>query len=214
MPFKFHASRRHKTPKARDAVTNWPVYEAALRQRGDIRIWISDDAEAHWTVPGKRAPKGYAVYTDLAIETVLTLRLVFHQPLRQTEGLIGSIFDLMGLDLSVPDHSTLSRRGRGLERLRRAPSTKDSLDLVVDSTGLKVYGPGEWQRERFGERKTGKPRSCQGRGLAPTARPACSNDRGQGPHELAESIRLQSSGFGRSDDVSLQTDHRPRLAIP
>jgi len=160
IPFKFHASRRHKIPKARYAVKNCPAYEAALRQRGDIRIWIGDDVEAHWTVPGKRTPKGYPVYTDLAIETVLTLRLVFHQPLRQTEGLVGSIFDLMGLDVSVPDHSTLSRRGRGLERLRRAPSTKDSLDLGVDSTGLKVYGPGEWQRERFGERKTGKPRSA------------------------------------------------------
>lgn len=66
----------------------------------------------------------------------------------------------MDLDLSVPDHSTLSRRGRGLERLRRRPSSKDSLDLVVDSTGLKVYGPGEWQRKRFGERKMGKPCSA------------------------------------------------------
>lgn len=159
MPFKFHASRRHKIPMARYAVKNWPVYEASLRQRGDLRIWIGDDVEAHWTVPGQRTPKGFPVYTDLAIETVLTLRLVFHQPLRQTEGLVGSLFDLMGLDLSVPDHSTLSRRGGGLERLRRAPSAKDNLDLVVDSTGLKVYGPGEWQRERFGERKTGKPRS-------------------------------------------------------
>ena len=111
-------------------------------------------------MPGRRTPKGYPVYTELAIETVLTLRLVFHQPLRQTEGLVSSIFDLMGLDLSVPDHSTLSRRGCGLERLRLPPSVKDSLDLVVDSTGLKVYGPGEWQRERFGERKTGKPRSA------------------------------------------------------
>ena len=160
MPFKFHASRRHKIPKARYAVKNWPTYEAALRQRGDLRIWIGDDVETHWTVPGKRTPKGYPVYTDLAIETVLTLRLVFHQPLRQTEGLVASQFELMGLDLSVPDHSTLCRRGRGLERLCRAPSSKDSLDLVVDSTGLKVYGPGEWQRERFGERKTGEPRSA------------------------------------------------------
>ena len=155
MPFKFHASRHRKIPKARYAVENWPAYESSLRQRGDLRIWVGEDVAAHWTVPGKRTPKGYPIDTDLAIETVLTLRLVFHQPLRQTEGLIGSIFDL-----SVPDHSTLSRRGRSLERLRRVPSSKDSLDLVVDSTGLKVYGPGEWQRERFGERKMGQPRSA------------------------------------------------------
>ena len=130
MPHKFHASRRHEIPKTGYAVKNWPTYEAALRQRGDSRVWIGSDVEAHWTVSGKRTAKGYPVDTDLAIETVLTLRWVFHQPLRQTEGLVGSIFDML------------------------------SLDLVVDSTGLKVYGQGEWQRKRFGERKTGKPCSA------------------------------------------------------
>ena len=142
-PFKFHASRRHKIPKARCEVKNWPAYKAALRQRGDIRIWISGDLEAHWTAPGKRMPEGYPVETDLAIETVPTLRLAFHQPLWQTEGLVTSIFHLLGFDLSVPDHSIQSRRGRGLEHLRSQPSNKDSLNLVVDSTGLKVCRPGE-----------------------------------------------------------------------
>ena len=112
----------------------------------------------HWTVPGKRTPKGDPIYTDLAIETVLTLRLVFHQPLRQTEGFVSSVLALMGLDLPVPDHSTLSRRGRGLSCARRLRSSKDSLDLVVDSTGLKIHGPGEWHQERFGQEKAGKPR--------------------------------------------------------
>ena len=78
-----------------------------------IFVWIADDGAAHWTVADKRTPKGDPVYTDLAIETVLTLRLVFHQPLRQTEGLVSSILSFMGLDLPVPDHSTLSRRGGG-----------------------------------------------------------------------------------------------------
>lgn len=140
---------------------NWPTYEAALRQRGDIRIWIGDDLEAHWTVPGKRTPKGYPVYPNVAIETVLTFRLISYQPLRQTEGLVGSIFDLKGFELSVPDYSMPSRRGCGLERLHRAPSSKGSLDLVVDCTGLMVYGPCEWQRTRFGGRKTGKHRSAR-----------------------------------------------------
>ena len=109
--------------------------ETSLRQRGFIRIWIGDGVEAHWTVPDKWTPNGFPVDTDLAIEAALTLRLVFHQLLQQNEGLIGSIFDLMGLDLSVPDRRTLSRRGRRLERSRRSPSAKDNLDLVVDSTG-------------------------------------------------------------------------------
>ena len=158
MPHKFHAARRHKIPKARYAVKTWPEYEASLRQRGDLRIWIADDVADHWTVPNKRTPKGDPLDTDLAIETVLTLRLVFHQPLRQTEGFVSSILAFMGLSLPVPDHSTLSRRGRGLSRSRRLQSSKDNLDLVVDSTGLKIYGPGEWRQERLEERKAGKPR--------------------------------------------------------
>ena len=158
MPHKFNAARRHKFPKARYAVKNWPEYEASLRQRGDLRIWIAGDIADHWTVSGKRTPKGDPIYTDLAIETVLTLRLVFHQPLRQTEGFVSSILSFMGLDLPVPDHSTLSRRGGGLIRSRRLSSAKDGLDLVVDSTGLKIYGPGEWRQERFGDKQAGKPR--------------------------------------------------------
>jgi len=96
MPHKFNAVRRHKIPKARYAVKNWPEYEASLRKRGDLRVWIADDVADHWTVPGKRTPKGDPIYTDLAIETVLTLRLVFHQPLRQTEGFVISVLALMG----------------------------------------------------------------------------------------------------------------------
>jgi len=136
-------------------VKNWPVNEASLRQRGDLRIWIPDDVTDHWTVPDKRTPKGDPVYMDLAIETILTLRLVFHQPLRQTEGFVSSILSFMGLDLPVPDHSTLSKRGAGLIRARRLSSTKNSLDLVVDSTGLKFYGPGEWSQQRFGDKQAG-----------------------------------------------------------
>ena len=158
MPQKFNAARRHKIPKAKYAVKNWPEYEASLRKRGDLRVWIADDVADHWTVSSKRTPKGDPIYTDLAIETVLTLRLIFHQPLRQTEGFVSSILGFMGLDLPVPDHSTLSRRGRGLSCVRRLRSSKDSLDLVVDSTGLKILGPGEWRQERLAERKDGKPR--------------------------------------------------------
>lgn len=158
MPHKFHAARRRKIPNAKYAVKNWPEYEASLRNRGDLRVWIASDVADHWTIPDKRTPKGDPIYTDLAIETVLTLRLVFYQPLRQTEGFVSSVLAFMGLDLPVPDHSTLSRRGRGLSCTRRLRSSKDRQDLVVDSTGLKVLGPGEWQKERLAGRKAGKPR--------------------------------------------------------
>jgi hypothetical protein len=95
-------------------VTNWPAYEAGLRQRGSLTIWFSEEAVAAWRAPPQTTPSGQARYSDLAVETALILRTVFHQPLRQTEGLVGSLLELMGLDLPVPDHSTLSRRSRTL----------------------------------------------------------------------------------------------------
>ena len=91
MPHKFRAARRYKIPKARYAVKNWPEDEAPLRQRGGLWIWISGGVAGYWTVPGKRTPKDASLYIDLAIGAVLTLRLVFHQPLRQTEGFVSSI---------------------------------------------------------------------------------------------------------------------------
>src|SRR6202040_3634088 len=96
------------------------------------------------------AENGHEVYSALAITTALTLRTVFGLALRQTEGLIGSVIGLLGLDLAVPDHSTLSRRARTLEvpRLRRPGS--GPLHLLVDSTGLKLGGAGEWLVEKHG----------------------------------------------------------------
>ena len=88
-------------------MTNWRDYEAGLRQRGSLTIWFTDEAIAAWRAAPRTTPDGQARYSDLAIETTLILRTVFHQPLRQTEGLVGSLLGLMGLDLPVPDHSTL-----------------------------------------------------------------------------------------------------------
>ena len=97
--------------------------------------------------PGPRR----AVSSDLAIETSLILRTVFHQPLRQTEGLVGSLLELMGLDLPVPDHSTLSRRARTLAVAPQAAS--GPVHLLVDSTGVKLSGPGEWLVEKHGTKR-------------------------------------------------------------
>jgi Transposase DDE domain len=114
MPHKYNTDRRHHIPRARYKVTNWKAYEAGLRQRGSLTIWFSEEAVAAWRAAPRTTPGGQARYSDLAIETSLILRTVFHQPLRQTEGLVGSLLELMGLDLPVPDHSTLSRRSRTL----------------------------------------------------------------------------------------------------
>ena len=112
MPFKLDAARRHRIPRRRDRVTNWPAYEAGLRRRGDLTFWIDDAALAGWQTSRRATPGGQPRYSDLAIERVLTLRLVFHLALRQAEAFGRSVLALLGLELAIPDHTTLSWRGR------------------------------------------------------------------------------------------------------
>ena len=85
-------------------------------------------------------------------QEALALRLVFHQPLRQTEGLLRSIADVLAIDIAIPDHTTLSRRGGGLTILPKRIDRAEPLHLLVDSTGLKIYGEGEWLDQKHGIR--------------------------------------------------------------
>jgi len=110
VPFKANAAGRHHIPRQRHRVTNWPDYDAALRQRGSLTVWFTEEAIAAWRAEPRTTRGGQPHYSALAIATGLTLRAVFRLALRQTEGLIGSIIRLLGLDLATPDHSTLSRR--------------------------------------------------------------------------------------------------------
>ena len=145
-------SRVHPKYKTKYHVWNWPAYDRALVQRGDITVWLAPDAIATWEAVGVGKRGGQLQYSDLAIETALTLRLIFHLPLRQTEGFLTSIFGMLGLDLSAPDHTTLSRRGQHLDlTLRRAPAGV-GLHLIVDSTGLSIVGEGEWAAVKHGGR--------------------------------------------------------------
>ena len=131
--------------------TDWAAYDQALKKRGSITLWMSDEAIAQWNSKptGKRGAQ--LTYSDLAIETSLTLRLVFKQGLRQTEGFVESLFELMNLDLKAPDHSTLSRRGMVLDIPSSTASFSDEgLVVVVDSTGLKIFGAGEWSETKHG----------------------------------------------------------------
>ncbi|MGQ9371279.1 IS5 family transposase [Azospirillum sp. ST 5-10] len=150
MPYKANESRRHKIPKARYRVENWAVYDAALRRRGDLTIWVTPEAIAAWTPPatGRRGRPGR--YSDLAIEAGLMLRLAFGRPWRQTEGLLGSLMRLLGLELPVPDHTTFSRRSANLEVASALAATGGPVTVVIDSTGLKVFGKGEWHQEKYG----------------------------------------------------------------
>jgi transposase len=152
MPNKHNDARRHHIPNMKFKVTNWSDYEAGLRRRGSLTLWVSDEAIAAWTAAPRTTPGGQARYSETAIETALMVRLVFHQPLRQTEGLLGSLLDLMGIDLPVPDHTTISRRAARLTPMLRTSLPDGPVTLVIDSTGLKVYGAGEWHCEKHGVR--------------------------------------------------------------
>src|ERR1700744_4143443 len=149
MPFKANAARRHHIPKQKRRVTNWAAYDASLRQRGSLTLWFSGEAIAGWRAEARTTRGGQAWYSPLAILTALTLRAVFRLALRQTEGLIGSIIRLLGLNLAVPDHSTLSRRAETLVVVR-PQSNATPMHLLVDSTGLKLSGAGEWLVEKHG----------------------------------------------------------------
>ena len=129
---------------------NGPEYDAALRRRGSLTVWFTDEAIAAWRAEPRTTPGGQPHYSALAITTALTMRAVFGLALRQTEGLIGSVIALLGLDLTVPDHSTMSRRSKTLNLPPLRRSGTGPLHLLVDSTGLKLGGAGEWLVEKHG----------------------------------------------------------------
>jgi Transposase DDE domain len=130
-------------------VTNWSEYDAALRHRGSLTVWFTEAAISAWRAEPRTTRGGQPHYSALAITTALTLRAVFRLPLRQTEGLIGSIIRLLGLDLAIPDHTTLSRRAETLA-VARLQVSEEPVHLMVDSTGLKLSGAGEWLVEKHG----------------------------------------------------------------
>src|SRR3954462_1065965 len=151
LPFKLNQDRRHHIPKQTRKVQNWREYDASLRQRGSLTVWFSDEAIEGWRAAPRTTPGGQPWYSPLAILTALTLWAVFRLALRQTEGLIGSILHLLGLALAVPDHTTLCRRAGTLEGPRPRPRKEgEAVHLLVDSTGLKLCGAGEWLLEKHG----------------------------------------------------------------
>jgi hypothetical protein len=154
MPHKHNSDRRHHIPKMAFKVRNWPEYEAGLRRRGSLTLWIEDGALHDWQTLG---PGGQARYTDAAIQTALMVRTVFRLALRQTEGLMASVFTLMDLTISAPDHSTISRRAVTLPVILQPHSVAHGpLHLLIDSTGLQVYGAGQWLEAKHGAKSRRK----------------------------------------------------------
>ena len=117
-----------------------------------MTVWLSSEAIATWTPRRSGRRGGQRRYSDLAIETALTLRLIYHFPLRQAEGFLHALFGIMRLDLSVPDDTTLSRRSQHLRHCLRPVPAGEGLHLVLDSTGLSIVGAGEWAAATHGGR--------------------------------------------------------------
>jgi hypothetical protein len=134
-------------------VENWPEYEAGLRRRGSLTLWIEDTALQRWQTCG---PGGQSRYADAAIQTSLMLRTAFKLPLRQTEGLLTSIFTLMDLTISAPDHTTVSRRAVTLPVIHPVPMPHGALHVLIDSTGLQVFGAGQWLEAKHGAKSRRK----------------------------------------------------------
>lgn len=135
-------------------ITNWSEYDAALVKRGSLTVWFDEDfVRNHWT-PDATGKRGAPVqYSDIAIQTLLTLKAVFSLPYRALEGFAHSLMQLMGLDLRIPDHSHLSRRSKTLKVVIPRRVSNEPLHVVIDSTGLKVYGEGEWKVRQHGYSK-------------------------------------------------------------
>lgn len=151
-------SKQSRTPalkgysKKKHKVTNWHDYNEALKRRGDIQVWVDEGLADVWVETpedGKRKVGRQKKYTDLAVTTTLQFGVVFHQKLRQTEGFVTRIFAMMQLSLAVPDFSTLSRRGATV--VVPLPITaKEKVVAILDSSGLKLYGEGEWKVKKHG----------------------------------------------------------------
>ena len=137
-----------KPPPARYRTTNWSEYNAALRKRGSLLVWL--DREMEWLAPGSGRPGRPETFSDAAIQFCLSLKVLFGLPLRQTTGMVASLLEIADLDWPVPDHSTLCRRQKTVTIQIPYRRAGGNLNLLVDSTGVKMAGDGEWQVRRHG----------------------------------------------------------------
>jgi Transposase DDE domain len=149
MPKRTKPSSRRQTLYR---VKNWSEYEKSLVQRGSITFWLSDELEQTWRYAGEKQRGSQFDYSDKAIEIMLTIKEVFHLPNRGVEGFVRSLFGRMGIHLRVPDHSTLSKRSKTL-KVNLPKKSSGTLNIVLDSTGLKIYGEGEWKVRKHGYSK-------------------------------------------------------------
>jgi hypothetical protein len=141
-------------PKQRYRVRNWRAYNQALIQRGSLTLWFYEDSIRHWCANERPEETGRpTVYSDLAIQCMLTIKAVFQVALRQTQGLVASLIQLMGLTLPTPNYTTVSRRSATVDVDLETRARTEPMHVVVDSTGLKIFGEGEWKVRQHGWHK-------------------------------------------------------------
>ena len=145
-------AKPHSRQKALYRVKNWSEYDKALVERGSIMFWLSEGFEQNWLYAGEKQRGSQFDYSDQAIEIMLTVKEIFHLTNRATEGFMRSLFAMLKIALPVPDHSTLSKRGKKL-KVNLPKKTNPQLTIVMDSTGLKIYGEGEWKVRQHGVSK-------------------------------------------------------------
>jgi len=156
MPYKLRNNRRHKFEKVKFKITNWSQYNKALVERGSITLWLSSEIIKTWYTK-KRKQKlqgGQFKYSDVAIEAALSVKAAFHLPYRATEGFLESIMQLMKINVDVPDYTCVCRRAAKLDMPKLANIVDcENINIVVDSTGLKIFGAGIWHEEKHGLKK-------------------------------------------------------------
>ena len=135
-------------------IRNWSKYNAGLKQRGSITFWLEEEVLGNWLFEEKSGKRGASRrYSDLAIEAVAVIKSVYSLAGRQATGLVTSIFEFMDLALPVPEHSTLSRRLASLEVTLPIAPKNGARHVVIDATGVKIYGEGEWKTRQYGVSK-------------------------------------------------------------
>jgi hypothetical protein len=148
--------RKSSCKAGRYKVTNWKEYNRSLKNRGSITLWLSNDVRNQWYYKGKKQKGAQFKYSAQCIEACCMIRKVYRLPLRQTEGLVESIIGILQLKMDVPHYSVLCRRSKTLKisslHIKRI-NKGEHLHIVLDSTGLKVYGEGEWKVRQHGYSK-------------------------------------------------------------
>lgn len=144
--------KANKNKKAKFKVKNWSQYNKSLIERGSLTIWITPEVLDGWKDKRPAQRGAQFEYSDRAIEALLTLKFLLKLPYRATQGFGQSLFNLLEVELSVPNYTTLSRRAKTIT-VDLPQRSETARHIVMDATGLKVYGEGEWKVRKHGYSK-------------------------------------------------------------